>query len=74
MLPSHTLLDGRWLILARKPLTMGSYAGNFYESESTDKGIRWESTQYRGTHWVEAYVVKAGSCVAKSGKFYVKIR
>lgn len=34
---------------------------------------RWESTLYRGTHWIEAFVVKNGVCVARTGRRYVKI-
>lgn len=32
-----------------------------------------ESTLYTGTHWIESFIVKQGVCVARSGKFYVKI-
>jgi hypothetical protein len=35
---------------------------------------RWESTRYASTHWVEAFVVKNGVCVALSGRKLVKIR
>src|SRR6266403_1749487 len=48
--------------------------GDFYESDEPEKGVRWETTAYRGTHWVEAFVIKDGVCVARSGKFLVKIR
>lgn len=34
----------------------------------------WESTAYLGTHWVEAFVLKEGVCVARSGRFLVKVR
>ena len=46
--------------------------GDFYESDEPEKGVRWETTAYRGTHWVEAFVIKDGVCVARSGKFLVK--
>lgn len=49
--------------------------GDFYESEDSDNHIRWESTSYRGTHWVEAFVLNNQRiCVARSGRVYVKIR
>jgi hypothetical protein len=49
--------------------------GDFYESDNSDRRIRWESTSYRGTHWVEAFVLNSQRvCVARSGKIYVKIR
>ena len=45
--------------------------GDFSESQ---KGrIHWETTAYAGTHWVEAFVVKNGACVARSGPKYVKV-
>ncbi|MCL1595578.1 MAG: hypothetical protein M3132_14620 [Actinomycetia bacterium] len=36
--------------------------------------MRWESTAYAGTHWVEAFVIKDGVCVARSGRKYVRVR
>jgi hypothetical protein len=49
--------------------------GDFYNAEEVDKHVRWEPTAYRGTHWVEAFVLNAtGVCVARSGKFFVKVR
>ncbi len=48
--------------------------GDFYPSDSTNKAIRWESTRYHGTHWIEAFVIKDGICVARSGRTLVKIR
>ena len=51
----------------------GQPRGDFYESNS-DKRVRWETTAYRGTHWVEAFVLKAGVCVARSGRVLVRIR
>jgi len=49
--------------------------GDFYNADNPDKHVRWESTAYRGTHWVEAFVLNsAGVCVARSGKFLVKVR
>jgi hypothetical protein len=51
----------------------GQPRGDFYESNS-DGRVRWETTAYRGTHWVEAFVLKAGVCVARSGKVLVRIR
>lgn len=49
--------------------------GDFYKSDDLDKHLRWESTAYRGTHWVEAFALNnAGVCVARSGRLYVKVR
>lgn len=48
--------------------------GEFYEGEGNYGTTRWESTLYRGTHWIEAFVIKHGVCVARSGRVYVMIR
>lgn len=48
--------------------------GDFYNGEGTYGRIRWEETAYTGTHWVEAFVVKDGVCVAQSGRKLVRIR
>lgn len=32
-----------------------------------------EATQYTGTHWVEAYVVRDNVCLAQTEKFYINI-
>lgn len=49
--------------------------GDFYNEDDPDKHVRWEPTAYRGTHWVEAFVLNgAGVCVSRSGKFLVKVR
>lgn len=48
--------------------------GDFYESDNGIDGIRWESTAYSGTHLVEAFIIKDGICVARSGQKQVKIK
>lgn len=49
--------------------------GDFYNADDPDKHVRWEPTAYRGTHWVEAFVLNGnGVCVARSGRFLVKVR
>jgi hypothetical protein len=47
--------------------------GGFYPSHS--HGVRWESTLYRGAHWVEAFVVlrRTGALIGKSDRFFVVI-
>jgi len=52
----------------------GQLRGDFYESDKGISGVRWETTSYVGTHWVEAFIIKNGTCVARSGRKYVKIR
>jgi hypothetical protein len=49
----------------------GQLRGEFSE---TQKGrVHWETTAYAGTHWVEAFIVKNGICVARSGPQYVRV-
>jgi hypothetical protein len=52
----------------------GALRGRFENGEGASGATRWERTQYAGTHWVEAFVIQNGSCVARSGPTYVKIR
>lgn len=47
--------------------------GDFYLSEENAPCVRWETTSYSGVHWVEAFVVKDGACVARSGRKYVAV-
>ena len=35
---------------------------------------RYENTAYSGTHWVQAFVINNGRCVAKSKEILVKVR
>jgi hypothetical protein len=58
----------------REAATAGQLRGEFYESDSGASNVRWESTKYTGTHWIEAFIIKNGICVAKSGRKYVRIR
>ncbi len=52
----------------------GQLRGDFYESDSQHPRLRWERTAYKGTHWVEAFIIKNGVCIARSGRKFVKIR
>lgn len=47
--------------------------GGFYNSDRS--GCRWESTLYRGVHWVEAFVIRKrdGVCIGQSVPFFVVI-
>lgn len=52
--------------------------GDFYYSDGEavleiGTKIRRESARYKGTHWVECFIVKDGICVARSGEFVVRI-
>lgn len=52
----------------------GQLRGGFDDGVGTTGGVRWEGTAFRGTHWIEAFVVKNGTCLARSGRVYVKVR
>lgn len=66
----------RWQVVntGQEAVQAGQPRGDFYEADDSDKRVRWESTAYRGTHWVEAFILQGGVCVGRSGKFYVKVR
>ncbi|HEY2461633.1 MAG TPA: nucleotidyltransferase [Candidatus Acidoferrum sp.] len=48
--------------------------GRFHQGDGIQNRIHWESTKYRGTHWVEGFIVKGGVIVATSTPVFVKIR
>jgi hypothetical protein len=52
----------------------GQLRGGFDDGEGTGGVTRWEGTAYRGTHWIEAFVIKNGLCIARSGRTYVRVR
>jgi hypothetical protein len=43
---------------------------NLLEARNKDQGLRYVGG---GTHWVEAFVVKDNTCVARSGRKLVKV-
>lgn len=47
--------------------------GGFYRSEP--RGVRWEKTQFRGIHWVQAFVIRRRDKVriGRSDRFFVVI-
>jgi Adenylyl/Guanylyl and SMODS C-terminal sensor domain/Second Messenger Oligonucleotide or Dinucleotide Synthetase domain len=68
--------DVRWQVVntGKEAKEANQLRGDFYEGDGTAKTVRWESTKFNGTHWVEAFVIKNGVCVARSGRTTVKIR
>lgn len=40
---------------------------------NTDQHINYETTRYKGKHWIECFVIYDGVLVARSGRFYVNI-
>lgn len=70
--------DVYWQVVntGQEAVNAGQLRGEISEHENTSSSsiYRTESTSYTGDHWVECYIVKNGSCVAKSGEFIVSIR
>lgn len=67
--------DVMWQVINTGPEAASAHGlrGDFYESERGARETRWESTQYAGQHWIEAFVLKSGVCVGRSGRFAVRI-
>jgi hypothetical protein len=67
--------DVQWRVVNtdRDAYYANALRGGFYRSQKA--GCRWESTLYRGIHWVEAFLVRRrdGLCVGKSNRFFVVI-
>lgn len=66
----------KWQVVntGREASNAGELRGDFYNGDSSINGVHWESTGYVGTHWVEAFIIKNGACVARSGRKQVKVR
>lgn len=48
--------------------------GKIYPSDGDGESkFHYESTKYKGTHWIEFFAIVDGNCVARSGRFYVPI-
>lgn len=52
----------------------GQLRGHFYDGEEGSQSVTWERTAFRGTHWVEGFVIRNNVCVAKTGKTYIRVR
>lgn len=68
-------IDIQWQVVNtdQEALQENSLRGGFYRSDK--RGIRWETTKYRGIHWVEAFAIRKRdkACVGQSARFYVVI-
>lgn len=62
----------KWQVVNTGSEALKDLRGDFYDSDY--KNVRWERSQYSGTHWVEAFVIKDDRCVARSTPFYIRIR
>jgi hypothetical protein len=65
----------KWQVVNTGPeaALAGQLRGDYYDSTSTGSDVRWESTSYSGVHWVEAFIIKDGICVARSGRTHVVV-
>jgi hypothetical protein len=69
--------DVRWQVVntGKDAIAADCLRGDaFEESNGATKNVRWEATHYRGTHWIEAFIIRHGVCVARSQPFKVRIR
>ncbi len=66
----------KWQIVntGREAFEADELRGDFEDGNSNIDGVRWESTGFAGTHWVEAFIIKNGTCVARTGRKHVKVR
>jgi Second Messenger Oligonucleotide or Dinucleotide Synthetase domain/Adenylyl/Guanylyl and SMODS C-terminal sensor domain len=67
--------DVQWQVVNTD--TSAGYAkalrGGFYTSKP--RSVRWERTEFRGIHWVEAFLIRkrTGACIGRSDRFFVVI-
>lgn len=66
----------RWQVVntGDEARVVGGLRGGFDRLPFDSGDVRWEETAYRGTHWIEAFIVKGGVCVARSKPFFVRVR
>lgn len=72
----------RWEVVntgAHAEFANGLRGDTFFQGKRLDgsvianEPINWESTSYTGTHWIEAFLVRGGICLARSGRFLVNV-
>jgi hypothetical protein len=66
----------RWQVVntGKEAAQAAQLRGDFYMDDDGANSVRWESTKFAGTHWVEAFVIKNGVCIARSGRKFVRVR
>ena len=67
--------DVKWQVIntGAEARRAGQMRGGFNDGEGKYGTLRWESTRYGGTHFVEAFVIKEERLVARSGRIPVRI-
>jgi len=68
--------DVRWQVVntGKEAMDARQLRGDYYEGDVPRNAVRWETTAFKGTHWVESFIIKDGSCVARSGRKNVLVR
>jgi hypothetical protein len=71
--PSEYNVHWRVVNTDKEAADAASLRGEFYKSDPAS--ARWESTLYRGAHWVEAFVIRTRDkvCIGQSDRFFVVI-
>ncbi len=66
----------RWQVVntGEEARAAGGLRGGFDPMPFDSGNVRWEETAYAGTHWIEAFIIKDGVCVARSKPLYVRVR
>jgi hypothetical protein len=66
----------KWQVVntGKEATEAGQLRGDFYDSDELGTNVRWEPTAYNGTHWIQAFIIKDGVCVAKSDPKIVRVR
>jgi hypothetical protein len=78
----HGFYEVHWQVVntGRHAELKSGLRGNFFKAklpsgkESANPLVNWERSEYTGKHWIECFIVKDGQLVARSGRFYVKIK
>jgi hypothetical protein len=67
--------DLHWQVVNTGPEAerAGQLRGEIENADHVVDRVRWECTAYSGAHWVEAFMVKGGYCVARTGRRYVRV-
>jgi hypothetical protein len=68
---AHPPFEIYWQVINTGP--EAAAAGQLRGRIEPGPSLKWESTKYRGRHSVEAFIVKGGRCVARTGRRPVKV-
>lgn len=62
-----------WQITNTGKEAEGNFRGGFENSDNEYQCVRHEHTSYHGTHFVQAFVIRHGVCIAKSGLILINV-